>query len=117
FTLNFYGASYNNLIVSTNGNAHLFDGGNDYLNVCLPDPTYAFALGIIAPFWDDFNLRQGGDVYSSVVGSAPNRIFVLEWRDVPFYDDASNSVTFEALIYESSGGPNEIRFQYLDLNG
>src|SRR4051794_2061707 len=120
FPLYFYNSSYTALMVSTNGNAHVFDNGDaDYSNICLPNPAYTTLQGIIAPFWDDFNLglNGGGDVYTSVVGSSPNRIFVLDWRDVVFYNNQNSTLTFEMLIYESNGGPNEIRFQYLSLNG
>jgi N-acetylneuraminic acid mutarotase len=92
----------------------------DYDNVCLPDSTYARQLGIIAPFWDDMYLMNinGGDVYTTVAGTSPNRIFVVEWRNDEFYQRPNTRVTVEALIYENNTGwPNEIRFQYQALSG
>jgi N-acetylneuraminic acid mutarotase len=121
FALNFYGVVYNNLYISTNGNLQIASTDwRDYDNVCLPDPTYTRQLGIIAPFWDDMYLMNanGGDVYTSVVGTAPNRIYVVEWRNVEFYQRPGTRVTVETLIYENNTGwPNEIRFQYGPLSG
>jgi hypothetical protein len=120
FPVNFYGSTYNSVIVSTNGNAHMFDNSNlDYTPYCLPDPNYSTILGIIAPFWTDFDLGEGvgGDVYTDVIGTSPNRVFIIEWRDVSFYGDPDSLLTFETLIYENTSGPNEIRYQYSTLVG
>ncbi len=121
FALNFYGVVYNNLFISTNGNLQIASNDwRDYDNICLPNPTYTGQLGIIAPFWDDMYLMNanGGDVYTAVVGTAPNRIYTVEWRNVEFFQRLGTRVTAEVLLYENNTGwPNEIRFQYQNLSG
>ena len=120
FPINFYGATYNNTVVSTNGNLHMFAGGaNDFSPPnCLPDPNYTLHLGLIAPFWDDMSFVGQGDVYTSVVGLVPNRTFVIEWRDANLFRNDGAHLTYEVLIDENSDNtPNVIRYQYLSLTG
>ena len=47
------------------------------------------------------------------MGTAPNRVFVVEWRDVnPLMPGSTSGVTFEALLEESTGA---ITFAYRDV--
>ncbi|MCW4005067.1 MAG: hypothetical protein NWF04_00500 [Candidatus Bathyarchaeota archaeon] len=70
--------------------------------------------GFIAPYWDDLNpSASSGAVYYQTLGLYPNRMFVVEWCDVPHYDSDGSGVTFEAILYE---GTNDILFQYKDID-
>ena len=70
------------------------------------------------PFWDDLYTPGGGTIYYDVQGTAPNRMFIVEWYDVPHISDDGtprSHYTFEAILYETS---NDIKFQYQSmLNG
>ena len=111
---------FNQVTIMTNG---LLQFGADtglhryYSNQCLPvtsnPPTYSGCTTqqpdlFIAPYWDDLNLSVGGAVYYETRGTAPNRIFIIEWYRVPHYYN-SGAYTFEVILYESTG---DIKFQY-----
>src|SRR5437870_1325769 len=51
FPVNFYGMSYSNATVSTNGTLKFTTNSTSYTNGCLPSAT--FAGPVIFPFWDD----------------------------------------------------------------
>lgn len=56
-------------------------------------------------------------IYTSVSGTAPNRIFNIEWRAVLFGNNASRE-NFELRLYENSVATNK-RFDvvYEEING
>ena len=58
-----------------------------------------------APFWADLNPAAGGTISTKVIGSAPNRTFVVEFDRVPYADDA-DTVTFQVRLAESDTSSN-----------
>jgi hypothetical protein len=57
---------------------------------------------LIAPHWDDLLLTGATDgIYTSTSGTAPNRIFNIEWRGG--YFSGGGTVDLEARLYETSG--------------
>ncbi|MFQ5420150.1 MAG: hypothetical protein ACE5EY_07285 [Anaerolineae bacterium] len=111
FPFTFYGTTYTEATLSSNGNIQFGSSNSTFLNDCL-DP--AADLGdLIAPYWDDLNLTAFGFLETELVGEAPERIFVIEWDDVPrFGDDPDDRVTFEVQLFE---GSNDIVFLYQDV--
>ena len=83
FSFPFYGRHFTTARVSSNGNMQFGSFSWAYGNQCLPTDMMA---GVIAPYWDDFRTDQGGGIYTAVVGEAPHRRFVLEWRDVAYWN-------------------------------
>jgi subtilisin family serine protease len=115
FPVNFYGETYSNLTISSNGN---IDFENKYLgfaNAPIPSANHYGVDRLIAVFWDDMNMRfdvDQGAVYCSVVGDSPSRSLVVEWKDVARYPNIG-SATFEVLFNENS---SNIVFQYHDVS-
>lgn len=111
FSFSFYGSNYTNVTVSSNGNLQFTTNNTAYSNTCpLPDPT----LGrMIAPFWDDLYPPGGGGIYYSLTGSAPNRVFTVEWRNIEHYPGTASGVTFEVQLEETT---NEIYVLYQDTS-
>jgi hypothetical protein len=109
FTFNFGGTNYTSIKISSNGNLHFGTASSAYSNTCLPNSANPNAL--IAPFWDDLNPSAGGAIYTATAGVSPNRIFVVEWRDVRAYNAGTNGVTFSVQLVESS---NHIWLLYQD---
>jgi hypothetical protein len=66
---------------------------------------------MIAPFWDDLDPSAGGRIYTSVTGTAPNRIFTIEWRAVRHYRAGTKGATFEIQLTETT---NQIWIIYQD---
>ena len=64
--------------LSSNGNAQLTTTDPDFSNICVPWTAHNYA---ILPHWDDlYTLNAGFGIFTSVCGTAPNRIFNIEWR-------------------------------------
>ncbi|MGD8376635.1 MAG: hypothetical protein PVF68_10890, partial [Acidobacteriota bacterium] len=108
FEFDFYGRKVTEVTVSSNGYL-TFGGQGDLLPVFCP-ATSSPPNGLIAPYWDDFDLSGGGSVHALLEGTAPNRRLTVEWLAVPDYE-ATGDVTFEVTLFESS---DQILFQYLD---
>ena len=69
---------------------------------------------IVAAWWDDLNPNNETHVWTPVVGSAPNRVFVVEWRDIrPFVAGAAWGVAFEIRLDEAT---DAITFSYKDVS-
>jgi hypothetical protein len=103
---------------STNGNLQFSSTSTAYSNAALPTSTLNNA---ILPFWDDLDMRtataacataNGGPcgIYTSTTGSAPNRVFNIEWRAVHYaLSGPWFRVSFEARLYE---GQQKVDFVY-----
>src|SRR4029077_9957882 len=108
FSFSLYDQNYTSVTISSNGNAQFTTAGTDFTNVCLPWTAHNYT---IYPYWDDQrpdNLGWAGcapypngqcGVYSSVSGTAPNRIFNLEWRAV-YFANTGLQANHELRLYE-----------------
>lgn len=76
------------------------------------------AEALIAPFFDDLIFGDNGRVRTLVSGTAPSRVFVVEWSNVSvsneFGLDLGADLTFQVQMYESS---NDLRFVYGPMSG
>ncbi|GAB4270295.1 MAG: hypothetical protein Kow0080_14630 [Candidatus Promineifilaceae bacterium] len=111
FPFTFYGTTYTEVKASTNGNLQFTTDNPSFDNLCL---TPANGIGdAIVPYWDDLDVRFAGFLETEVVGEAPDRIFVVEWDNVPpFGADLADGITFEIQLHEST---NDIIFWYEDV--
>jgi subtilisin family serine protease len=110
FPIAFAGATpgFDELFVGSNGVISFSDFVTDFANEPLPT---SISQTIVAPFWDDLNPSAGGEVLFEVVGSAPNRELVIEWRNIDHFA-SSGAATIQAVFFENS--PN-ILFNYCDV--
>ena len=111
FFFNFYGTDYSQLAIANNG--LLFSAGTTWQYVNDPITQSPGVHGFIAPFWDDIVTWGAGTIYYQTIGTAPNRMFVVEWHNNQHYRSSTSGVTFEAILYE---GSNNIKFQYKDVD-
>ena len=114
FSVTFFGTAFTSIKVSSNGNAHFGTASNAYSNVAIPNT--GLPNGMIAPFWDDLYLPGGGAVYTGTSGTAPNRVFTIEWRNVPHFSGTADGASFEIQIDESSTAKNNIWLLYQDTS-
>lgn len=110
FRLTFYGNEYTAVNATANGNLQFTTANPLAFPACLAP---AAAMGdLISPYWTDLDLTLFGALETDVVGEAPNRIFVVEWDDVPLYgSDTEDRVTFEVQLFEAN---SDIVFLYQD---
>jgi N-acetylneuraminic acid mutarotase len=102
FSYTLYDQSFITATVGSNGNLGFVDAV-ELGNQCLPNMFNNFA---ILPYWDDLNTNAnpgcpatGCGIYTDVSGSAPNRIFTIEWRAV-YHSNLSSYVNFEVRLFE-----------------
>jgi hypothetical protein len=96
FSYTLYDQTYNSITLSSNGNAQLTTLDAAYSNICLPWATHNYT---ILPYWDDlYTLNAGFGIFTSVSGTAPNRIFNIEWRAQ--YYPGTGTASFELRLYE-----------------
>jgi len=115
FHFNYYGVDNTQIAISNNGLAFpgSGSGSGEYVN----EPIATSSVhGFIAPYWDDLvTVNTGSGIYYQTLGTAPNRMFVVEWKNNDHFGSTSpndNGITFEAILYE---GSNNIKFQYLTV--
>ena len=96
FSYTLYDQTFTSINLSSNGNAQFVTTDTAFSNQCLPWTTHNFT---IYPYWDDLYLVNSGfGIFTSVSGTAPNRIFNIEWRAQ--YFPGSGSAGFELRLYE-----------------
>jgi subtilisin family serine protease len=110
FNFWFYGESYDTAHVSTNGFLNFLALDGTYFNSPIPSPGTPNAA--VYAFWDDLYLDLGNQVYTATLGEAPDRRFVIEWRDVTFFGDAGSRVSFEIVLHER--GDIELHYRGID---
>jgi hypothetical protein len=121
FNFQLYDTTYTGVNVSSNGRLDFVNANEPggFITACLPSPpNYFNGLpydNTIFPLWQDQLTSAsapgcasfpGGTcgVFTSVTGSAPNRIFNIEWRTV-LYADQTAPQNFEVRLYEND--PNQ----------
>ena len=99
FTFRFYGTDYTTAFVSTNGNLNFLEVDSENDNEAVPDDGEPNA-GVYA-FWDDLFVDAAASVRTELLGSAPNRRFVIEWRNVHFSGDTTRRIDANVVLHEN----------------
>jgi hypothetical protein len=101
FTFRYCGVDYTTVSASTNGWMTL--GQNITNSTTSNSLTSGGNRPVLAPLWDDLDVSSGGVRYSTT-GVSPNRVFIVEWKNVKwFYNATAASVSFQVKLYEASG--------------
>src|ERR1043166_1251061 len=91
-----YDRTFTSVNLSSNGNAQFITADSTFTNSCLPWGSHDYT---IFPNWDDqYLLNSGFGIFTSISGSAPNRIFNIEWRAQ--YFPGSGNANYELRLYE-----------------
>jgi len=122
FSFQLYDQVFNGVNVSSNGRVDFVcvNEPDGFLAGCIPPPDNICAFDYtIVPNWSDYRTDIAGEgcasfasgcgVFTSVSGSAPNRIFNIEWRAV-YFNDQNQTANFEVRLYEND--PN-LRFDFI----
>ncbi len=108
FTFTFYGVPYTTAYACTNGwlSFGANPGTNNYSNTGSL-PASGAPNQVIYAFWDDLDINSW-DCWSSAnlrwqtLGSAPDRVVVVQWRDACYYGSWSTRANFQIRLYETS---------------
>ena len=112
FPVNYYGITYSQITVCSNGWAAFGDqSAVNFHNRTIPSPIGPSAM--LAPFWDDLEAAYGTVFYKHKV---EDDAFIIEWSRVNNLF-AFNELSFQIIIYgttahPTSTGENDIKFQY-----
>ncbi len=117
FSFELYDQTFNAVNVSSNGRLDFVTANEPggFASQCLPaSPNQGPYDYTIFPLWSDYhtgivgegctNFATGCGVFTSVSGTAPNRIFNIEWR-VVYFADHNQTANFEVRLYENN--PNK----------
>jgi subtilisin family serine protease len=109
-------AGFSDAWVSAEGYLSFTDSRFNSTNARLPTTSWAT---LVAPFWDNLHTAASppGNVYHEVLGTAPNREWVIEWRDIGNYSLRTSvpypTISFQVVFKESS---SEVVFNYRDVD-
>ena len=81
-------------------------------NSCIP--TASQPNNTVYAYWDFFDTNTNGGFLTETRGSAPNRQFVIEWRDMPLALDPNQRLNFQVIFFE---GSNELKLLYAQVGG
>ena len=109
FPFTFYGQTYSTAHVATNGFLNFQSPNATFGNSAIPSTFTPNAA--IYPFWDDFYIAGDSSVRTELLGAAPNRRFVIEWRNAHFCCISPESMDVEVVLYENG----RILTQYRNL--
>jgi gliding motility-associated-like protein len=110
FNFCFFGTTYNQLVVGTNGNITFNSAlNNSYdpwpISGPLPGSNCNATFNCIMAPWNDLYPPAGGSIKYAVYGTAPCRQFVVTWNAVPLFNTGicpGMTSTQQAVLYESS---------------
>lgn len=107
FSFSFYGNSYNQFNVSSNGLILFGSGSTDGTED--PIPASTAPNNFIAALWDDLIVGSSGKILYATVGASPNRKLIIQGINIGFYPTPIFMGTYLVILYESS---NKIQVQY-----
>ncbi|MGW1279902.1 S8 family serine peptidase [Streptomyces tsukubensis] len=113
FPVPLYGKNYTVAHVGTNGTLSFGGPHTNDANGSLPSAATPNAA--LYPFWDDLLLTGDPDsgVHTAVTGTAPNRAYTVEWRNVVHWAAQSERFSFSAVI----GEDGRITYHYKGTTG
>lgn len=103
------GNTYNEVSISTNG----FISFAEITNATDVNNLTDGLVGkrpMIAPLWDDLNIQSPNNLKYVTTGTAPNRVFTVEWLNTRWGFGATEAaISFQVKLYETS---NWVEFVY-----
>lgn len=110
FSFTFYGNSYTQFHVTSNGLVMFGSGSGDYTED--PIPNGGSPNNFIAAFWDDLVVHSSGKILYTTIGAAPNRKCIIQWTNMGFWSSTVLMGTFAVILHE---GSNNIQVQYRSI--
>jgi hypothetical protein len=107
FNFDFFGNTYTQFYVNSNGQVLFGAGSSEGTAVAIPSSSAPD--NFIAPFWDNLDVDSYGKILYRTIGAAPNRKLIVQFRNMGFYPFPVTLGTFSVILYETS---NKIQSQY-----
>jgi len=105
FNFKYYCTTYTAVLICSNGFIQMDIGSPP--NLSFSNPAQAFPdinspNGIIALNMNDFDPNMGGTITYTTIGTAPNRMFVVTYSQVPIWSYNSSINSGQIILYETS---------------
>lgn len=130
FSFSVYGttvAGGGTIRVGTNGGILIGTGTQTipFGNAALPASTLPAGIPAVLPYWDDLDMLPNqvanGGIYTQLVGTAPNRQWIIEWRARPYVAGtpaAPEAVNLNfAAVFSEGGSGVEFRYPTVEPAG
>jgi gliding motility-associated-like protein len=104
FTFCFYGTTYTQFRIGSNGWVSLGAGAQPvtFASLAIPTVNAAVPKNCVMGPWQDWHPGIGGQVRYQIQGVAPCRKLVVSWISVPLYSCTNLLGTFHIVLYEST---------------
>ncbi|MGV9378494.1 S8 family serine peptidase [Nonomuraea sp. NPDC003707] len=110
FSFPLYGKPYTKAWISTNGFINFQRLSTLSINSAIP--SGGLPNSAIYAFWDDLVVDSSAQVLTATLGAAPNRRYLVEWRNVTLVSQPTARLTFSAELHENG----QILIQYKSLS-
>ncbi|MBD1209771.1 MAG: T9SS type A sorting domain-containing protein [Ignavibacteria bacterium] len=110
FSFAFNNSQYSTLTISENGYV-TFGGAPPQVPGFLGPMSYFWGEGAIAPLGVDLRGRAESQILTQLTGSAPNRVFIVQWQTMGFNNggNLADSASFQVRLEE---GTNNVSVSY-----
>jgi len=108
FNFTYNGVTYTQMQVSSNGHIRMGASGGSGTQYAPISSTAASASNTISPFGGDLQ-GNGGGCRVQTLGTAPNRICVVQWALFRRFANGTDNFNFQVRLYESD---NSIELNY-----
>ncbi|GAA4279138.1 T9SS type A sorting domain-containing protein [Aquimarina mytili] len=112
FEFGFYGNLYTEFYISSNGFITFSDDGDDGCCNGQSLPDTSTPNNLIAFDWNDIDPESGGTMHYETIGTAPNRILIMDWDSVTHIDDDNDITTTQVKLFE---GTNRIEIHTTNI--
>ncbi len=112
FSFNFFGTAQTSFYVGSNGYITFGAGSGDRFSQVYPNTTAP--NNMIALSYCDLLPSSGGTISYGVVGTAPNRIMVIDWTGTPYYNLGSPTGGLSGQIQLFENGRIEVHVTVAD---
>jgi gliding motility-associated-like protein len=105
FTFCFFGNSYNQFWIGSNGWVSFSAGqSNAFTSATIPSGAFNVPKNCIMGPWQDWHPGIAGGPYVryQVLGTAPCRRLVVSWNNCPMFSCTTTYGTFQIVLYEST---------------
>ena len=107
FNFTFFGNSYSQFYVNSNGQVLFGTGSSSGTDKAIP--ASGAPDNFIAPFWDDLVVDGTGKILYTTIGASPNRRLIVQFNNMGFYGAPSFMGSFSVILNETT---NIIQVQY-----
>ncbi|WP_432838765.1 hypothetical protein [Dactylosporangium sp. CA-092794] len=103
FPVSFYGQSYSSAWIDTNGMVSFVDPHGSHPDDIVQLPNSADPNAAIYAFAQDLIVDASASIRTATSGTAPNRMFLIEWNNASQFADQTRRQNAEVLFTENSG--------------